>query len=119
MHRSYFFALILLVAATGLIAQQNAPAQPSQAANKLLSDDLNHELPKWLNLSAEYRARVEGFTGGGFKPDTDDAYMLSRVRINLSVAPASWLKFGFQGRIHTCSGKIRIQLCPHIRTQWI
>src|ERR1041385_6794331 len=98
MRKSYSVALIFLLSATSLVAQQNPPPHPSPASNKLLSDDLNRELPKWLSLSGEYRARVEGFTGGGFKPTTDDAYFLSRVRINLSVVPTTWLKFGFQGQ---------------------
>jgi len=40
--------------------------------------------------------RLEGFDGGSFKPDTSDAYVLSRLRLNMRVAPASWMRFQFQ-----------------------
>ena len=64
----------------------------------MLSDPLNDRLPKWLHFGGEYRARVEGFTSGGFKPNNDDAYFLSRLRLSLTVQPESWLKFSFQGQ---------------------
>jgi len=40
--------------------------QPTQSAF-VPSDELNKELPKWLRFSGEYRARLEGFSGGAFK----------------------------------------------------
>jgi hypothetical protein len=42
--------------------------------------------------------RVEGFDGGGFKPDTLDAYALSRVRLNMRVSPTYWMRFQFQAQ---------------------
>jgi len=42
--------------------------------------------------------RFEGFDGGGFKPDTRDAYALSRVRLNMRVSPTYWMRFQFQGQ---------------------
>jgi hypothetical protein len=89
-------ALILIltvVAGTNLRAQQAAPSATSAP-----SDELNHKLPNWLSFTGEARARLEGFTGGGFKPDNDDAYLLTRVRLNMKVQPTSWLKFFFQGQ---------------------
>ena len=95
MHRTVVFILILLSITANLFAQKSAPPT---SGSSLLSDDVNAEFPKWLRLGAEYRARVEGFTGGGFKPNSEDAYLLSRVRINMFLLPTSWLKFGFQGQ---------------------
>ena len=95
MHRTVVFILILLSITANLFAQKSAPPT---SGNKLLSEDVNAEFPKWLRLGAEYRARVEGFTGSGFKPNNEDAYLLSRVRINMFLLPTSWLKFGFQGQ---------------------
>ena len=89
------FAVLCLV--SGLWAQQTPPANAA-VGNQLLSDNVNAELPKWLRLGGEYRARVEGFTGGGFKRNTEDAYLLSRLRINMYLLPTSWLRFGFQGQ---------------------
>ena len=50
----------------------------------------------WLNIGGELRTRLEGFSGGGFRHDNDDLYMLTRVRLNLGIKPTSWLKFQFQ-----------------------
>src|SRR5438128_7257494 len=43
--------------------------------------------------------------GGGFKPNNEDAYLLSRVRINMFLLPTTWLKFGFQGQDAHVFGK--------------
>ncbi len=88
--------ILSLYLTVGLFAQA-APPTPTPG-NKLLSEVLNAELPKWLQIGGEYRARVEGFTGGGFKVNTDDAYLLSRLRLNMTIRPESWLKFGFQAQ---------------------
>ncbi len=92
--RFILWSLISLTLATSLAAEQSS----SPSANQLFSDDLNNTLPKWLRFSGEYRARVEGFINGGFKPDNEDAYLLSRLRINMFIQPESWLKFGFQAQ---------------------
>src|SRR6185503_7408733 len=42
------------------------------------------------------RVRLEGFTGAGFQPDSSDAYLLNRLRLNMRLTPSSWLKFNFQ-----------------------
>jgi hypothetical protein len=57
---------------------------------------LNRNLPSWLRFSGEERARLEGFSGGGFQPDNRDLYLLNRFRFNLAIKPASWLNFQFQ-----------------------
>lgn len=95
---SRLFALVVLVLSLALAAFSETPAANAQPGDKLLSEDVNAELPKWLQLGGEYRARLEGFTGGGFKTNTEDAYLLSRLRLNLTIRPQSWLKFGFQGQ---------------------
>lgn len=41
---------------------------------------------------------MEGFAGGGFRKDNDDAYYLNRLRINLKLQPTEWLKIYFQGQ---------------------
>ena len=96
MSRFMTLGVLILFLAGGVFAQ--APAANPPSSNKLFSDDVNAELPKWLQVGGEYRARVEGFTGGGFKTHTDDAYLLSRLRLNMTIRPESWLKFGFQGQ---------------------
>ena len=53
---------------------------------------LNEDLPSWLQFSGEYRARLEGFKDGGFKPDNSDMYGLSRLRLNVAIQPANWFR---------------------------
>ena len=63
-----------------------------------LSNGVNSQLPKWLRFGGEYRARLEGFTNGAFRPDNEDHYLLNRVRLNLRIQPADWIKFVFQAQ---------------------
>src|SRR5688572_24570968 len=89
-----------------VFAQQQAP-QPTSAvastpaapapAQPMLSH-VNKHLPAWLRFSGEYRMRLEGFDGGGFRPDNSDAYLLSRLRLNMRVTPTNWMRFMFQGQ---------------------
>lgn len=89
-------ALWLLTA--GGVAPHLAAQQPASKPDRFPSDELNKNLPKWLRFSGEYRARTEGFTGGGYKAGSDDAYLLSRLRINMKIQPAAWLKLVVQGQ---------------------
>jgi hypothetical protein len=66
---------------------------------------VNQHLPSWLSFSGEYRMRVEGFDGGGFKADTRDAYALNRVRLNMRVSPTYWMRFQFQAQDAQAFGK--------------
>lgn len=93
-------SIMCIMVAASVAAQQAASSQPTPAPPKehFLSDELNNELPKWLRFSGEYRARVEGFTGGAFKSNTEDAYLLSRLRLNLLIQPMHGLKFAFQAQ---------------------
>jgi hypothetical protein len=79
--------LSLLLLATPLLAQGSSDVLAVKP-----TDELNKELPKWLRFSGEFRARLEGFSGGGFKPDTSDAYYLNRLRLSLTVQPTHWIK---------------------------
>ena len=104
MYRALTLLVICVCFVIGLRAQQLPPTKPV-SVNNLLSDDVNNDLPKWLRIGAEYRVRVEGFTGGAFKPNNEDAYLLSRLRINMFLLPTTWLKFGFQGQDAHVFGK--------------
>lgn len=105
MHRVLTLVVLIACFVTSLRAQQGLPSLKPAPGNKLLSDGVNGDLPKWLRVGAEYRARVEGYTGGGFKPNSEDAYFLSRLRINMFLLPTSWLKFEFQGQDAHVFGK--------------
>jgi hypothetical protein len=85
---------------TPLVCGALALAQPAAPVAKTFvpSDELNAQLPKWLRFNGEYRARLEGFGGGGFRNDNDDLYFLNRFRLNMRLEPAPWLRFHFQGQ---------------------
>jgi hypothetical protein len=87
-------AFILSLAFLRVHAQQAAvPAQTF-----VPSDELNAQLPKWVRFSGEYQARWEGFTGAGFKPDSNDNYFQNRFRATMKLQPVGWLKFQFQAQ---------------------
>jgi hypothetical protein len=79
-------------ATAGLWAQQQSLNPP------LLSQYLNDELPSWLQFSGEFRSRLEGFSGAGFRNNNTDDYLLTRARINMKIEPAHWLKVFLQGQ---------------------
>jgi hypothetical protein len=81
-------------------AERPATASPSRP-----TDHLNENLPPFIKLSGEYRMRVEGVTGSAFRADANDAYSLSRVRLNLTLAPKPWLRTVFQGQDAQVFGK--------------
>jgi hypothetical protein len=90
--------LCLLFFEPGCLSQQAPPSQPDAVAlSESPIHDLNDELPSWLQFSGQVRFRVEGYTGGGFKDDSEDAYLLTRVFLNMRAQPTSWLTFFFQG----------------------
>jgi len=82
-------ALPLLAAA--LLAAATAGAQS-------IAEPVNRELPPWLRVGGEYRARLEATEDRGFAPGLDDTYLLNRIRANLKVQPSPWMKFVFQGQ---------------------
>ena len=71
---------------------------PIPLAEKVATSYVNDGLPKWLNLSGEFRFRFESRQGLGFVKNNDDGYGLARTRVNVGIKPTSWLQFGFQGQ---------------------
>jgi hypothetical protein len=75
---------------------QEALAQNPQAAPATATfspaGEVNRVLPPWLRFGGEYRARFEGYLGGGFNAENSDAYWLSRVRLNLTIRPVWWFR---------------------------
>src|SRR5438876_913535 len=103
------YLLLAIACATNLVAWAETPPKD---ADKNVSDVVNEKMPRWLRFSAEYRIRLEGFTGGGFKRDNDDAYVLSRLRLTMKIQPTSWLKFMVQGQDAHVFGKNQHPVAP-------
>jgi hypothetical protein len=54
--------------------------------------DLNDRLPRWICLTAGYRARLESYSAGNFQPGNSDTYLLTRFRLGTSIHPTKWLR---------------------------
>jgi len=68
-----------------------APLQP--APKPPFPNRANSVMPSWLRVRGEFRERVEGFENSGFTADRDDAYALSRVRLNATITASKSLSF--------------------------
>lgn len=75
-------------------AQQAPPASQQAAPRASAPAPLgpSGQVNKWLSLRGEFRGRLEGFSGGAYRPDNSDGYMLDRFRINFTVAPSKVAK---------------------------
>ena len=100
----------LLLLAAALLVPQSQAQKPS--------DELNNELPKWLKLSGEFRARLEGYSGGSFRDDSSDAYYLNRLRVNLLIQPASWIKVFAQTQDARVAFKNTKPAAPPFQDTW-
>lgn len=58
--------------------------------------EVDRLFPPWLDVSGEYRARWEGVNSFRFHDGENDGYLLSRVRLDMTLVPRSWLSFGAQ-----------------------
>lgn len=75
--------------------QSNPVPSPSAADSDSSSwlfpiEKLDESLPSWLHIGGEYRDRLEGPIGTGFR-DTSDFYVLDRLRVNIRIQPKDWL----------------------------
>ena len=73
-----------LIGAVPVVAEAQAPPQTVVTKPQLATAGVG-ALPAWLNIGGQLRARAEGYTGGGFKPDNSDAYVLTQVLLNARV----------------------------------
>ena len=87
------FLVVWVLSGKQLWGQQQAGGAALASA-----DTSNVALPHWLQFSGELRSRLEGVTGSGFKPNSDDVYMLTRVRLSMKIEPTAWLRFVIQGQ---------------------
>jgi hypothetical protein len=90
-------AFCVLAAPTLAFCQTGQATSPDSSPAFSPAAELNNVLPYWLTFGGQYRARFEGYTGGGYSPNATDAYMLSQLQLNLSIHPVSWFKIFAQG----------------------
>jgi hypothetical protein len=75
-------------------AQTSSAPQPTQTTPKPpFPNRANTVMPSWLRVRGEFRERIEGFENSGFVADRDDAYALSRVRLNATITASKSLSF--------------------------
>jgi hypothetical protein len=53
---------------------------------------LDRQLPSWIWFGSEERFRYEGYHNSGFKPKSNDSYILLRSRLQLNIQPSTWFK---------------------------
>ena len=110
-------ASIFLLASWCLFSQGTEPGSPL--------DPVNRQLPKWVRLTGELRAREEGFLGDRFTEGQDDLYLFQRVRLGVSVKPLKQLEMFVQGQDARVSFQGRIPAAPpyqdsaDLRQAWI
>jgi hypothetical protein len=95
-------AAITLTARAFAQAQPPAtsPADPAQPPPGTLLVDRSpaEKLPQWLRLGGQIRGRFEYPSGPSMIAYGRDAYYLSRIRVDLGIRPAPWLKFFAQAQ---------------------
>jgi hypothetical protein len=93
--------VLIVLASARIAAQQPAPTaeqRPPAVATPPSPVPLamNGELARWLQVRGEFRARLEGFQGGGFSGTNEDAYWMDRFRLNATVKPSKAITFFVQ-----------------------
>jgi hypothetical protein len=55
-------------------------------------------MPSWLQIGGQIRGRFENPSGTSLIAGASDAYYLSRIRVDLGIRPARWLRFFVQAQ---------------------
>src|SRR5260370_18643631 len=70
------------------------PGSPDKSSDILLVDTVHSDsLPAWLQLGGQIRGRFEDPSGTSITNASSDAYYLSRIRLDLGIKAARWLRF--------------------------
>jgi alginate export protein len=76
------------------VGQTGTPPAPRAATPAPLGP--SGQITKWFSVRGEFRGRLEGFSGGGYRPDNGDGYMLDRFRFNVTAIASPVAKFVVQ-----------------------
>jgi len=81
--------MVGFLAAAPTFAMAQAPSRDAAVAKTTeTAPPVGVQSPR-LSIGGQLRARAEGYTGGGFKPDNTDSYVLTRVLLSVRVRPTS------------------------------
>src|SRR3979409_141287 len=127
MRTSGTLAVISLLGLSRALAQPVGSQQPT-LKNPLDGDksgawlfpveSLNDTLPRWLRFGGEFRSRIESEDGIGYTT-TNDTYLLSRFRFDVTIQPAKWLSFFGETQDARVLFKTIFPMQCHIRTPGI
>jgi hypothetical protein len=91
------WAIAALSAVGQLAADDNPNATPPPAdadnGTPILDYSPFERLPPWIQLGGQIRGRFEGVSGTSITNDGPDNYYASRIRMDLGIRPAQWLRF--------------------------
>ncbi|MDP9170348.1 MAG: alginate export family protein [Acidobacteriota bacterium] len=104
----------LLAIVPALWGQTPPPAPPTNTFSP--ADEIDKGLPPWIRFDGEFRTRFEGYTGGSFKPDTTDTYILTRLKLDLTIKPTAWLKFF--GEVYDANAIAKSPALPPFQNIW-
>jgi hypothetical protein len=94
MRPSHAAILSLLVAAPALAGAQ---ARESDGNAKTGGEVAPAGEPARLTIGGQLRVRAEAYSGGGFRPDNSDEYLLTRVLLNARVRPSRFTTLFVEG----------------------
>jgi hypothetical protein len=101
--RTFTILTVAAVSALGQLAADDnsngttAPAAADTGA-ALLDYSPFEKLPSWIQLGGQIRGRFEDVSGTSLINNSPDAYYASRIRMDLGIQPASWLRFFAQAQ---------------------
>ena len=79
--------LLALIAAAPTLALAQTPLRDGAVSKPAEGAPPVGALPPWLKVGGQLRARAEAYSGGGFRPDNSDQYLLTRVLLHARVQP--------------------------------
>jgi len=77
---------------TGEPASKNGVDGDKSGAWLFPVEYFNDTLPRWLRFGGEFCSRIESEDGIRYTT-TNDTYLLSRVRVDVTIQPSKWLTF--------------------------
>ncbi len=87
----------LVISFAQSFAQNGGRSHPDQAT-AFPATVVNAKLPEWVQFGGEYRSRFEDHTAYKFAYGNDDAFVLSRLRLNLGLTARPWMSVFLQAQ---------------------